>query len=85
MKPQRKLALSYIPPRYTTYDVAGHRKSLQKSCRSEIVDLAQLRQLAHDLIGDYVESATVRLQPDDALNPEHEEIIASLGSKWNPY
>ena len=39
-------------------------------------DLAYLRELRHDFISDYVKATAAGLQSDDALNPEHEEIIA---------
>jgi hypothetical protein len=39
-------------------------------------DLAYLRELRHDFIGDYVKATAAGLESDDSLNPEHEEIIA---------
>src|SRR5262249_9334308 len=51
-------------------------------------DLAYLRELRHDFTGDYVKATAAGLKSDDALNPEHEYIIAyrvDLAAKGDVY
>src|SRR5262245_28558331 len=52
------------------------RRVLNEQVQYADFDLAYLRELRHDFIGDYVKATAEGFQSDDALNPEHEEIIA---------
>ena len=51
------------------------RRVLDEKVQYAGLDLAQLRELRHDFSDDHVKTSSAGLEPDDPLNPSHDEIM----------